>query len=680
MNLSEVTFDVLPREVGLNPKDPDHFYRSQRVVLNEIFGAPGARRAHGSLRYAFHGPTGSGKTFILKKTKDINAEVGKFSKLIFTFPTCALVRQQAPEIGAHVRDRDEFYALLVAKAKADPLGEAAQILNRDLPLPKDLQAGKVMADFVLSDDLPIATTIDSFHLLIKGVIAAKPGLALEVMLDLVRRNLKSCLRSPKRLEALAKHLTSLTSPRFHGTRTEAKVRASIRAAIKPKHPQVGLVPVLSNAIIQQTRPQDLTPGPKYHYSPEAGERLTRILSRTLVVVDEYHVSVQEAAFYRLVQRCATLGITVLFMSGTPRMDFLRNVSNVQITDFDDVEDLSMVPKDEKRMVFNHPMKVTVMAENFRSPGYDAVPRAQALVAKWDLKAPGPCLLVYEATARCRRVRRALQEMYGSRVQVWMGSEKSAELNDVLIHPAQHKLPKDAIVVGTSAVGTGVDLPFRNAYLEANDMQSLLQYIGRIGRRGTLFPGEFHYAVIAVAKTSLDILQTPTLPIMRPMLETTLRGIVPNLLPHRADDTIEGLFFRNDHQAQFTILFKDAQGTWKDIPGSKALLSSYRCKTLAPWWSLTKSHKQRAWLKEQGIPEALIKRVMFQQRFSRPVILGISLQEETRIGTLTERDTQGASSRYVNRTWYLASTPIGGTIYPVPKKKPIDVPDPESVPA
>ena len=679
MNLSEVTFDVLSREVGVNPKDPEHFYRSQRVVLNEVFGAPGARRAYGSLFYAFHGPTGCGKTFILKKINEINANTAKFSKLVFTFPIRSLVQQQAAEIKAHRRDLDEFYALLVKQAKAEPLGEAAQILDRDLPIPKDLRASKIMADFVLGDSLPVAMTPDSFHLLVKGVIASKPGLTMEVMLDLIRQDLKSCLHDPERLEALAKRLTSLTSPRLHGTRTEARVRTSIRAAIKPERPQVGVVPALSGAIIKLTKPLDCTPGPKYHYSPEEGERLTRILARTLVVFDEYHALVRYAAFHRLVQRCAALGITVMFMSGTPREDFLEDLSNVQITNFDSVEDLSLVPKGEERMVFNHPMKVTVMAENFRTPGYNAVPLAQALVEEWDQTAPGPCLLVYESTTRCRRVRKALQEIYGSRVQIWMGDEKSTELSDVL-RGVTAELPQDAIIVGTSAVEMGVDLPFRNAYMEVNDMESLLQRIGRIGRRGTKSPGEWHYAVIAVAKASLDALQAPTRPISRSMLEATLRGIVPNLTPRRADDKTEGLFFRNDHQAQFTILFKDAQGVWKDVNGSKALLTSYRCKTLAPWWNLTKTHERRVWLKEHDVPDALIKHVMFRQRYSRPVVLGISSQEETRTGTLTERDTRGASSRYVNRTWYLGGAPIGSTIYPVPKKKIADTPDPEQVPA
>lgn len=641
------TIEVSARHVGTNPTDPAGLRRSQRKVLDEV-QTPG-------VIVAFHAPTGAGKTHLLREINKRNMASKDPKRIVVAFPTLALVTQQAAELRAsHMESWDATYERLVTRATEEPEGKAAQQLmafERYFKVPADLRRSvTTLQMFEASREAPLAMTMDSLFYVTKGIVAAE---AYTITKAVVRKILTSYVESTtkRRLEELVAETKAILSPGSGiGIQTAKRLRQRVSSwKIVPPVSEGSLVTDLMGAAL----PEDPTPGPKYHYTKRDVERLRSELHGSLVVFDEYHLMAQWASSRRYIERLRRLGARVLLMSGTPRPDFL-SFWDTKVVDFDAEEAPERIEVGEPTVVFNHPLLITLDPVGFRLRGTDYNPNAAALrhVQRWDTTAPGPCALVFEALDRATSVAKTLMGTPScrERVMLWTGPEKDPHLSEVLRGNAL--LAPDAIIVGTSALEVGIDLPFRNLYSEVLYHQSLMQRIGRVGRMGTLTPGEVHNVVLALNKSAIPNGMVPEGPIERCDLADVLLRIVGR--SHAPDDEYEGLWLRGSRTAQFLAIVR-TNGKWKALRGSSSLLKVYppSGSQLREWFFLTAA-QQSDLLRSHGVPGEVVARASWGELPGKSYAAYLSIDMQQIAGSLDFLDKPIDDSR-VLRTWSIKST-------------------------
>ena len=658
-----LSFSVNARFVGTNPTDPNGLRRSQRAV----FALATDTNAE---MMAFHGPTGAGKTHVLREIARANAALPTPRRLIFTFPIHALVNQQAVETRAGVVDPQAAYQRLVAAANLAPKGEEADALARfhsTCVLPDGFKNSSMVLGLMGSHpSMPVAMTPDSLDMAVKGVLA---GMAAKVNIKKVMGLLAYHLpRETSKVDLLIARDKILTaaSPWYFGPKTEGRIRTILRKIVPAGDLKPKARNLLVHKLMEATRPGDPTPGPKYAYTKEAAEALQASLEGALVVFDEYHLLARYPAFARMITRLHVLGARVLCMSGTPRKDFLERWPT-RVVDFDEAESVELDAA-EPTVAFNHPLRVNLQAAPFRSHSYDPVMTVLPFIKEWDREAPGPCMVVVESLDRAFKVRDGLLKVkdIGHRVILWTGPEKDSLLDWVL--KKEKTLPPDAIVVGTSALELGVDLPFRNLITESIYHDALMQRIGRVGRMGSASPGQTHNAVILVNRSLLDGTNLPGVPAERVELGEVLQTMLA-LPPHRPAQEYEGLWLRGNRQFQMLALVPDGKGGWKSVRGSEALLRIYPCAQAVPGWNSLTSVNKRAALAGTVGPDYAFK-VIFGENYNPSSVAYFSTGGAAITGPITHTDSDSPrGSKWVTRSWFVGKALAIQAQVPAPKDRP-----------
>lgn len=654
---------VHAREVGTNPSDPTGLRRSQRAVVDAV-------RHHNVI--VFHAPTGAGKTHVLREISAENATSSKPKRVVVAFPAVALVTQQSAELSAkNLESWDGIYEQLVARAKANPEGKAAQQLRsfeRNFHVPDDLRRSFLTQRLFEADRLaPIAMTMDSLFLMVKGLVAASaPSITKSAIRSILTNYFQ---RAPRHvLESKVKEVHATLNPTSNiglGTRKRLCHKVSSWTFLTQD-----VCDRIVGDLMAEALPEDLTPGPKYHYTKRDAARLMAEFRGALVVFDEYHLMAQWQASRRLIGWLLRLGARILLLSGTPRTDFIAPW-DPKVIDFDTEEDLTRIAQGEPTITFNHPLKVEIRCDRFRqsSSGYSPNSLALHYIHQWDREAPGPCVLVYESVDRAHSVLHTLQGTPGlrERVMIWTGPEKSKDLRQILRGEA--RLAPDAIVVGTAALEVGIDLPFRNLFSEVLYNQSLMQRVGRVGRMGTVAPGETHNVVISLNKSFLPEALLPQDAIERRDLAEVMLHIVGR--DARPDDEYEGLWLRGSRTAQFlAIVCKN--GEWRALRGSASLLKVFPPdgSTLSEWWFL-KPPQRRDLIVSLGVPDDTSTAAIWSELQGSSYAAYISTNQPQQAGVLEHHDKPIDSAR-MRRTWTLRSysnlnkSTILWAIVPLPK--------------
>lgn len=577
------TFEVEPRFVDPNHGDPLGLRRSQRAVVDHVMLSVGGSWT--ARIVAFHAPTGAGKSHLLRTLVQINRGLEKPRKMIFTFPVHALVDQQSGAIGADKVDPESAMAALREDALRDPKGEAAEIVRayeETWTIPPSLRRGALVRDLLAGEvTTPVALTPDALDLAVRGVVAGTIRLkggegALERVRRIARNFFRGLLpREEARRGALA--VVAAVEPRRLGKGVERKVRRLIRTRLSPLNRALpdGVnaedIARVARRISEQVEPldRDVAPGPKYAFSKETAEQFKQVLDGALVVFDEYHlVAKYPANFRRLISRLRRMGASILVMSGTPRVDFLQAAAgargDVVCLEFDEFEAVDPGTKTTLLQAFNHPLRVEIRRENFQAGEYDFIEPLVEAVETWDEQAPGPMVAIFESRRRALMAKEALRAQYGKRVFWWTGPEKCPEMAAIL-RGKRKSLPSDAIVIGTSAMELGVDLPFRNGWIECCYHDEMMQRIGRVGRQGTRSPGEVHNIVL-ITRSALGAPHhfnpgedgKPRFRVARVDLSQALLDFM-GLQEHRADYLRESLWFRGERRAQCLALVPDGDG-------------------------------------------------------------------------------------------------------------------------
>lgn len=656
-----LTFKVNPRFVGVNPGDPEGLRRSQRAVF-----ALASRREAAVI--AFHGPTGAGKSHILRTIANDNASLADPRRMIFAFPIHALVNQQAMETGASSLDPQEAFDLLRRKAEGAPDGPEAKALGTFMNtcvLPVAFKNSAMVLEMLKAETAaPIAMTPDAFDLVVKGILAglAQPVNVVRVR-DILDRHLPAGLSLEAR-EIAVRKVTVAAAPWSFGPKTEDRIREILREVVPSNTLAPGVRNELVRELMEATRPEDPTPGPKYRYSPEEAARLKDGLKGALVVFDEYHLLVRFPAFRRMINRLLILGARILLMSGTPRPDFLRQW-DTRVVDFDEVESGAVLSPGETLVAFNHPMEVTLRAELFRSAGYDATATVRPLLEEWDEKAPGPAVVILESVERALRLRDRLAKVpsLGGRLMLWTGPEKDPALERVLRGEA--KLPGDAIVVGTSALELGVDLPFRNEVTEVLFHDALMQRIGRIGRMGSYAPGEMHHVVALVNRSVLDGSELPKGPVEREEMGEVL-GKLLKLPPFRGDQDFEGLWLRGDRQFQMLAVVPDGKGGYKSVRGPETLLRIYPPAQVVGEWGRLAPHEKRDALLQMGLSAEQAFRVIFGEHYNSSSVAYIATEGKVLRGGIQHEDSLTPNRNWTRRRWLVNGKPVMEALVRSPK--------------
>ena len=653
-----LSFNVNARFVGSNPTDPSGLRRSQRAVFTMAVDT-------NAEIMAFHGPTGAGKTHVLREIAKANAALATPRRLIFTFPIHALVNQQSVETGAGVVDPQVAYQTLEARAKTDP--EAAKALDRfhsTCVLPDGFKNSSMVLGLMESHpSVPVAMTPDSLDMAVKGVLAGK---AAQVNIRQVRSLLAHYLPKGTAITVAVNKVVVAASPWSFGPKTEGRIRTILRTVVPANLLGPKARNLLVHKLMEATRPNDPTPGPKYAYTKEAAEALEASLKGALVVFDEYHLLARYPAFARMITRLQILGARVLCMSGTPRKDFLERWPT-RVVDFDEAESVELDAA-EPTVAFNHPLRVNLQAAPFRSHSYDPVMTVLPFIKEWDKDAPGPCMVVVESLDRAFKVRDGLLKVkgVGHRVILWTGPEKDTLLDRVL--KKEQQLPPDAIVVGTSALELGVDLPFRNLITESIYHDALMQRIGRIGRMGSASPGQIHNAVILVNRSLLDGTNLPGVPAERVELGEVLETMLA-LPAHRPAQEYEGLWLRGNRQFQMLAIVPDGKGGWKSVRGSEALLRIYPCSQAVPGWNSMTSLNKRAALAGTVGPDYAFK-VIFGENYNPSSVAYFSTGGAAITGPITHLDSDSPrGSKWVTRSWFVGKAMAIQAQVPAPKDRP-----------
>lgn len=682
--LRGATFRVAPRVVWDNAPFP--LRRSQQAVMD-------AEEA-GIARAAFHAGTGAGKTHLLREMAARNAARPNPKKLLLTFPIHALVQQQASELGASYHDPASAFDHLVEMAKTDETWrKALASFEKDATLPQELRNSARVGSMVQGEMAqPVAMTPDSLFLLVRGLIASQPQVAGSVVdQKVLRRVVQEHIR--KALEAVVlrgevtlalaqqKRKTLLDTVekvlRREGgdardsdgendaTLRAAKLRKTIRRSLRPARLEHADMDRLVQALDKMRPAVDAGIGPKYQLNPATTAAVQKMLPNSVVVFDEYHLLARFPSFWRMLGWLRRFGAQVLLMSGTPRMDLLAG-RDFRVVDFDDKEMGVVARPGESSVIFNQALEVTVQCETFTdSLAYPArlCREVRSRLQDWDANAPGPAVVILESVNRANVVMNYLNRQgLRGRVHLWTGPDKSAVLQSVL---RKGKLPKDAIVIGTSAIELGVDLPFRNGIFEARFQDSLLQRIGRIGRMGSAAKGEQHHAVVLIHKKSLAANVLPGRAIERSELPELLAALT-GLTPRMNDQDYEGLWLRGSSMSEFMVVFRREDGTYGIARGSHDLMKTYPPAHQFLDWSGMSPAKRRDAMAEVVGDKTLASRIAFADSLHRSVVAYVANAAAPVSGTIKVGEDEPMGNGRVLRQWTLGDRVLLKAIYPVRK--------------
>jgi len=653
-------FKVNSRTVGTNPGDPNGLRRSQRAVFAL------AAETEASV-IAFHGPTGAGKSHILREIAKDNALSAYPRRLVFTFPIHALVNQQAVETSSNSLDPQMAFELLKVQAKAAPEGPEAKALNRFMStcvLPEDFKNSAMVLELLKADArVPLALTPDSFDLVVKGILT---GLAQPVNVVRVRDLIEQYLPEKMTREIAVKKITVAAAPWSFGPKTEGRIREILRTVVPANTLPMADRNKLVRELVEATRPEDPTPGPKYRYSPDAAAALKDGLQGALIVFDEYHLLARFPAFRRMINRLLILGARILLMSGTPRRDFLENW-DTRVVDFDEAESHDSLLPMEPVVAFNHPMQVRLQAESFRSYGYDSARTVKPLLQQWDKQAPGPCVVILESVERALRLRVHLSSdaSLKDRLMLWTGPEKDPRLHRIL--GGEGKLAMDAIVIGTSALELGVDLPFRNLVTEALYHDALMQRIGRIGRMGSYAPGQVHHVVVLVNRSVLDGSELPHgIQVERTEMGEVLAKLL-KLPPHRRNQDFDGLWLRGDRQFQMLAVVPDGKGGYKSVRGAETLLRIYPpAQGVGEWGRLAPHEKRNALVEQLGLSGDEAFRVIFGEHYNPCSVAYLATGGSVLQGAIKHEDSLTPNRKWTSRRWLVGGKTVMEALIRTPK--------------
>ena len=195
-------------------------------------------------------------------------------------------------------------------------------------------------------------------------------------------------------------------------------------------------------------------------------RIKSLLNGAIVVFDEFHLYTNLANFIPLIKWLIDiLDAKILFLSATPiiseELNVLFNTVSSEIIDFRD----SIGGAKDK--IFNYPLDMYIEECKYTQNNIFL-----SVVQKYISNLPMPLGIIFDSVFRLRHIKSILQKNFGREFNLieYSGMKKEST-----------KIDDKTIVLGTSSIEVGVELPLKSLITESAYWTSAIQRIGRVGR-------------------------------------------------------------------------------------------------------------------------------------------------------------------------------------------------------
>jgi len=314
------------------------------------------------------------------------------------------------------------------------------------------------------------------------------------------------------------------------------------------------------------------------YSKEVYERSREIqnaLANAVVFFDEFHLYSELNNFPALVDELLSKNIDkIVMLSATPyESESLKEIKNKYKVEQIDFTNSLGTDKDE---VFNHRLDFSCCSfkiTDIRQTIGQLLPLVESL--------PKPMAYISDSIFRLQHVKRYLQNQQLDKVQIieWSGLEKERKTI----------LTDKSVVLGTSAIEVGIDMPLKSLVFEANYWTSAIQRLGRVGRKET---GK------AIIFTRKDL--EPFIKDKKEWDRSTFESkILKGAFPDPREDLVFGDCFRGRN---YNFLLFDTELN-KYFTYHEALFSMYDLEDDHEYeWQLKSQDEKRKILKEFRVPQ------------------------------------------------------------------------------
>lgn len=325
------------------------------------------------------------------------------------------------------------------------------------------------------------------------------------------------------------------------------------------------------------------------YSKEVYERSKEIqnaLPNAVIFFDEFHLYSELKNFSVLVDELLSKNVDkVVMLSATPfeseSFKEMRNKYKVEQVDFKDSLGT------DKDKIFNYPLDFS--HHSFKITDINQTTERLLPLIK---SLPKPMAYISDSIFRLQHINRYLskQELKDVQIEEWSGFEKKREI----------ALTGKTIILGTSAIEIGIDMPFKSLVFEANYWTSAIQRLGRVGRKEK---GE----AVLVTRKDLE-------PFMKDKKEWDRTSFENEVLKEAFSNPREDLVFGDCFRGRnFNFLLFDIELNRYFIY-HEALFSMYDIEDEYEYeWQLKSLDEKRKILKEFRIPQSEWETLLLRDR-------------------------------------------------------------------
>jgi CRISPR-associated helicase Cas3 len=327
------------------------------------------------------------------------------------------------------------------------------------------------------------------------------------------------------------------------------------------------------------------------YSKEVYERSREIqnaFANAVVFFDEFHLYSELTAFPVLIEELLSKNVDkVVMLSATPFIsESFKEIQNKYKAERIDFK-LSIGTR--KDSVFNYPLDF-----EFHSFKVSDVNQTIENLLPFIRNLPKPMAYISDSIFRLQHIKRCLQKQNLGNMEIkeWSGLEKEREI----------VLNENTIVLGTSAIEVGIDMPFESLVFEATYWTSAIQRLGRVGRKGSgkaVFFTRKDLEVFLKDKTEWD----------RTSFENE---VLKEALPNPREDLIFGDCFRGRN---YNFLLFDSE-LKKHFVYHEALFSMYDVNDDYEYeWQLKSFDEKKKILKGFQVPESHWEPLLIRDQLS-----------------------------------------------------------------
>lgn len=308
------------------------------------------------------------------------------------------------------------------------------------------------------------------------------------------------------------------------------------------------------------------------------QRIQALLNKALVFFDEFHLYSSLSNFAPLVEWLAdSVADKVIFLSATPviskEMDAILKKYPHEIIGFQ-----GSVGCFSDR-VFNYPL--TLHIEECRYTKKEVV---LDRLKRYIPSLTKPVAIVFDSIFRLRHIKPLIKAEFGNDLNIveYSGMKKDSS-----------RFPKETIILGTSSIEVGIELPIKSLITEASFWTSAIQRIGRVGR---LEKGE----IVLLTRKRLS-------PFVRGADELSRNELEENVLKQAMKESsgamVSGEMFRGDSHP-FLVIDKS---TGLIMPYTEAIFAMFDIDSdfVSNWRKLDKVQKKTILKSEYRIsPDAV----------------------------------------------------------------------------